>query len=144
MNNNAWVPFGLRHESLIRRWSLGIRHSYKTSSLSARASAANRRAETFLHAVRPRASISATSKMVREAQRPAAQRRETGSENHSVIRVLRRGHHLFLEATRRFVAPSGKRVVGPGQLSPGALTRLTRARRRLNALATTAIRRAIR
>src|SRR5436853_2968760 len=43
------------------------------------------------------------TKMLRESQRPAAMRRKSGSENHSVIRILRRFDDFFFNATRRFV-----------------------------------------
>ncbi len=41
--------------------------------------------------------------MVGETQGTAAQWRETGPEDHAVIRILGRGDDLFLEATRGFV-----------------------------------------
>src|SRR5882724_11296492 len=43
------------------------------------------------------------TKMLGETQRSAAMRRESGSENHSVIRVLGRFYHFFFNATRRLV-----------------------------------------
>ena len=43
------------------------------------------------------------TKMLGETQRSAAIRGESGSENHSVIRVLGRIYHFFFNATRRFI-----------------------------------------
>src|SRR6266404_5878993 len=43
------------------------------------------------------------TKMVGEPKRPAAKRREAGSQNHSVVGVFRRLNHVFFQTTRRFV-----------------------------------------
>ena len=43
------------------------------------------------------------SKMIRKTQRPAAQRGETGSEDHSVVGILRRRDDLLFEAARGFI-----------------------------------------
>src|SRR5436305_6863955 len=43
------------------------------------------------------------SKMFGETQRPTTEGRETGSQNHSVVRVFRRIDDFLLHATRRFV-----------------------------------------
>ena len=43
------------------------------------------------------------AEMIGESKRSAAERCETGAENHSVIGVLRRRDDLFFQTTRRFV-----------------------------------------
>src|SRR5450432_186885 len=41
--------------------------------------------------------------MIRKSQRATAERRETGAENHAVVRVFGRGDDFLFEAARRFV-----------------------------------------